>query len=243
MTRWKRRAVLFSVFCVVVVGFFGFFFNFEQSLLPCGQVAVASVHQLRHRHKSFRCTNNMCRRLHHQPNYSNHCADPFPIWPDSWGLCLSQSFDPVPMPRHRFRRYFDCCRWLCRCHCNDRYSSSDDCADALSLGNVCILLCNCDHHRRCYYYFYFVLGCCANVDLNCAISVNDPSTRMNIDTIVVANFVCCICAIFDCAKLGWLAAGAMSMHRDCRDFCNKIKWIRWRPPKSKYYFMQRYELL
>lgn len=130
------------------------------------------------------------------------------------------------MLRRRFRRYFVCCRW--RCH--DRCASS---ADAIWLESVCILLCSW-RPRRCCCYFCFVLGCCANADSNCATSTSGPSTPTNIDTIVAANFVCCICAIFDCANSGWSAAEAMSVHRSCRNFCEKSKKMNKTEAKNGY---------
>lgn len=160
----------------------------------------------------------MCRHPHRPPNYSNHCVDPFPTRPDSWDYCLWQSFDRIPMLRHHFHRCFVHSHWQCR----DRCASSGDCADAICLANVCNLLCIFDC-RHCYCCSYCAPGCCANADSNCAISANGPNIRTNIDTIAAANFVCCICALFDCANWRWPAAAAMLVHHSCRNFCEPFR--------------------
>lgn len=176
--------------------------------------------RLRHRRMSFRCTNNMCHRLHRPPNYNNHCGDPFRKPPDSRdSSCWWQSFAQVPMSRHHFRKCFACCRWQCRGRCA---SSTCDCADAI--WNVCSFLCNSCRWgvRRCHYYYsYFALDCCANSDSNCAISANDPNIPMNIGTIVAVNSVWCICAPSDCASWEWLAVAGTLEHHSCCSFCKE----------------------
>lgn len=81
-----------------------------------------------------------------------------------------------------------------------------------------MFLCNC--------YFYYALGCYANVEN--AISTNDLSIRMSIGTTVAVNFVWCICALcvnhlflVDLTNLldsEVMVVEVMSMHRSCCTF-------------------------
>lgn len=152
------------------------------------------------------CTSNtMNRRQLHPLNCNNR-----------W---CSLSCDRVPLSRHHFRK---CCRFHLKCRFRSLYSGWYFCHCACDVCFASVIvdgttsLCNC--------YSCCAPGCCASA-VN-VISMNDPSIRTSTGTIVVANFVYCICARHSFLLDYWpnlldsevVVAEAMSMHRNCCTF-------------------------